>query len=282
MSLASPLVPPSLSDDDIHYPAEDGEPMAETQIHIRAIILLFQALEDFLARCLDIYIAADMFWYWEKGNVGARRAPDVMVIKGVGRRVRRSFLSWKENEAVPCVIFEMASEGTWRENLNEKRRVYEALGVNEYFVFDPEALYLQPVLQGFRRGEDGKFVPLQYDVDNQLHCEELGIILRPEGEFLRVLDAQTGNPVLLRTERAEKEAQRANEEKKQADVANKRADAEKKRADAEKKRADAEKKRADAEKKQTDTERKRADNLERELARLKALYEKNGGANPTS
>jgi Uma2 family endonuclease len=95
MSMASPKILPRVLDDDIMYPAEDGEPMAETQIHIRAIILLFQALEDYLARRLDIYIAADMFWYWEKGNVAARRAPDVMVIKGVGRQVRLSFLSCK-------------------------------------------------------------------------------------------------------------------------------------------------------------------------------------------
>jgi len=245
--LARQLVPPDEADDELLYPAEDGEPMAETQIHIRAIILLFQALEDYLAKRLDIYIAADMFWYWEKGNVGARRAPDVMVIKGVGRRVRRSFLSWKENGAVPCVIFEMASQGTWRENLKEKRRLYEKLGVKEYFVFDPEAKYLRPPLQGFRRNRNGLFVPLDLDANKQLHCQELGINLRPEGEFLRVLDAKTGKRVLWRTEWIEKEKNRAN---------------------AEKRRANAEKRRADA--------------LEREVARLKELREKNGGSGPTT
>jgi Uma2 family endonuclease len=218
MSMASSRKLRRVVDDDILYPAEDGEPMAETQIHIRAIILLFQALEDYLARRLDIYIAADMFWYWEEGNVAARRAPDVMVIKGVGRQVRRSFLSWKEKGAVPCVIFEMASQGTWRENLNEKRKLYERLGVNEYFIFDPESKYLRPAFQGFRRNENGVYVPLKHDGKKQLRCKELGIDLRVDGEFLRVIDAKTGKPVLFRSEWREAETKRANAEKKRADA----------------------------------------------------------------
>ena len=218
MSIAGKLFRPDSLDDEDLYPAEDGEPMAETQIHIHTIILLFQALEDYLAQRLDIYIAADMFWYWEKGNVGACRAPDVMVIKGVGRRVRRSFLSWQENDAVPCVIFEMASKGTWRENLKEKRKLYEALGVREYFIFDPEARYLRPPLRGFRLGENGVFVPLRHDGDGLLHCEELAIHLRAEGESLRLVDAETGKPVLSRTERIETEQKCAKLEKRRADA----------------------------------------------------------------
>jgi Uma2 family endonuclease len=237
MSMARSKNLPSLLDDDFLYPAEDGEPMAETQIHIRAIILLFQALEDYLARRLDNYIAAGMFWYWEKGNVAARRAPDVMVIKGVGRRVQRSFLSWKENDAAPCVIFEMASQGTWRENLNQRRKLYERLGVNEYFIFDPEGLYLRPALQGFRRNARGVFVPVKHDAKEQLRRKELGIDLRGEGKFHRVIDTKSGKPVLFRTEWREAETKRANAEKTRADA------------------------------------------LEREVARLKALWRKNGGEN---
>jgi Uma2 family endonuclease len=183
--------------------------MAETPIHIRAIILFFQALEDVLAALTDVYLAADMLWYWEENNPGARRAPDVMVIKGVGRAERRSFFSWRENGAVPCFIVEFASEKTWREDLYEKRRLYAELGVREYFIFDPEALYLRPALQGWRLDERGVYVPLEPDTDDRLKSEELGLYLRGEGTMLRLIDAATGQPVPTREERVEQERSRA-------------------------------------------------------------------------
>jgi Uma2 family endonuclease len=198
MSLAPP---PTAKLEEIQYPSSDGKPMAETPIHVRAIMLLYQALEDVFTALTDVYIAADMFWYWEEGNPQARRAPDVMVVKGVGRAERRSFFSWRENGAVPNVIVEFASEHTWREDLFEKRRLYAELGVREYFIFDPEALYLRPVLQGFRRNEHGLYVPLEPDTDERLKSEELGLCLRGEGTMLRLVDAATGRVIPTREER---------------------------------------------------------------------------------
>jgi Uma2 family endonuclease len=186
---------------EVIYPSSDGEPMAETPLHVRAIMLLFQALEDFLAGQKDAYIAADMFWYWQEGHPEARRAPDVMVIKGVGRAERRSFFSWRENGAVPCFIVEVTSEGTWRENLYEKRQLYARLGVQEYFLFDPEGQYLRPALQGFHRNQQGVYVPVEPDTEDRLKSEELGLYLRAEGAMLRLIDAATGQSVYTREER---------------------------------------------------------------------------------
>ena len=70
-------------EDGVYYPSSDGKPMAETGIHVTAILMLYQALEDFFRGRDDVYLAANMFWYWEKGNPKARRAPDVMVVTGV-------------------------------------------------------------------------------------------------------------------------------------------------------------------------------------------------------
>jgi Uma2 family endonuclease len=216
MSTARRIVAPEWEDEDL-YPAEDGEPMAETQIHIRAIILLFQAFEDFLIRQLDIYIAANMFWYWEKGNPGARRAPDVMIIKGVGRAERRSFFTWRENGAVPSVIVEVVSKKKYRDDYFTKRELYAKLGVKEYFLFDPEAIHFRPPLVGFRRNERGRYVRIKPDSDKRLRCDELGLLLQSEGKTLRLIDAATGQSVLSRDERAEGERQRA--EALQAEVA---------------------------------------------------------------
>ena len=158
-------------------------------------------MEDFLAALTDTYIGADMFWYWEENNPQAGRAPDLMVIKGVGRADRRSFFSWREHGAVPCLIIEITSERTWREDLYEKLQLYARLGVQEYYIFDPESLYLRPALQGFRRNEKGTYVPLEPDAEERLKSEELGLYFRAEGTMLRLLDAATGQPVLTKDER---------------------------------------------------------------------------------
>ncbi len=191
---------PAPKADEASYPCSDSQPMAETTLHVQAIILLLQALQDVFRSAADVFVAADLFWYWEEGNPNARKAPDIMVVRGVPKRDRRSFLSWQENHAVPAVIIEIASQGTWREDLYEKRPLYERLGVREYFLFDPEALYLRPALQGFRRSDQGLLVPIEPDAGDRLLCQELGLYLRAEGAMIRLTDARTGQPVWTKDE----------------------------------------------------------------------------------
>jgi len=205
MSIATPSKAPP-GREEIDYPASDGQPMAETGLDVQAILLLFQALLD--ARPVTDFVAADMFWYWEEGHPESCVAPDVMVVKGVGRSDRRSFFSWREGGAVPCAVFEMASQKTWRDDLGPKRQLYERLGVREYFLFDPEGEYLRPPLWGFRLRE-GRYEPIDPDADERLRSEELGVLMRAEGLMLRLFDWTTGVPIPTREERVEQEQRRA-------------------------------------------------------------------------
>ena len=143
-------------------------------------------------------MASDLFWYWEEGNTGARVAPDVMVVPGVGTHPRRSFLSWEENGAIPAVVFEMASEGTWRDDLDDKFDQYERLGVKEYFLFDPECVHLVPQLQGYRLNGTAYRRLRQTEL-----VSELGFGLRAEDTMLRLIDLETGQPIPTRLERAD-------------------------------------------------------------------------------
>lgn len=214
---------------DVFYPSGDGQPMAETGIHVRAIELLHQALEDFFRDRPDVFIAADMFWYWKERDAEAKVAPDVMVVPGVGSHDRRSFFTWEENGAAPAVVFEMASENTWRDDLGTKFWRYEELGVREYFLFDPEGLYLVPVLQGFRLNRSAYRRLLSAD---DVLESELGFKLRAEGQVLRLIDAKTGQPVPTRAEAVERATQLADAEQRRADAEQQRAEAERQRADA--------------------------------------------------
>lgn len=184
----------------IDYPASDGQPMAETGIHVQAIILLHQALQDFFADRPDVFVASDMFWYWVQGDTTQKIAPDVMVVPGVGNHHRRTFNSFDEGGAIPAVVFEMASEGTVDDDLDAKFEKYEGLGVREYYLFDPEAVHLVPPLQGYRLNRSA-YRRIIRNGAGELECD-LGFRLRAEGMMLRLIHATTGNPIPTREERA--------------------------------------------------------------------------------
>jgi Uma2 family endonuclease len=201
---------------DPRYPDSDGRFMGDTDHHNRALILLRQGLEDRFADQPDVYIASNLVMYYEEGNPKARRDPDGLVAKKVvGKHLRRSYRVWEEG-VVPAVLFEVASKDTWRVDLYEKPALYASIGVKEYFLFDPEGLYLDPVLQGFKTVK-GKPVPMKPAKDGSLVSKQLGLRLVPQGGMLRLIDLETGEPVLTREERAEQERQRAEQEKQRAD-----------------------------------------------------------------
>jgi Uma2 family endonuclease len=193
--------------EEVYYPETDEEPMGETDFHAIAMILLREGLVDFFAPQPRVYVASNMFLYYVEGDATRNKSPDVMVVKGVGKHFREVFKTWEEG-AVPSVAFEIVSKRTRREDVGPKRREYARIGVNEYFLFDPQGRYLEPVLQGYRL-TGRRYMPLPAAADGSLTSEELGLRLVPEGYLLRLTDARTGERVLTREEKAERERVRA-------------------------------------------------------------------------
>jgi Uma2 family endonuclease len=189
---------------EIEYPESDGQPIGETDFHFTTIILLIQTLRDYFADHPQVYIAGDLMFYYEQGNPHAVKAPDVLVVKGVPKHKRRVYKLWEE-QAIPCTIFEITSKQTGSADLTTKYQLYERLGVKEYFLFDPLAEYLQPRLQGFTLVQ-GHYQVLPLSVEGELMSRELGLILRPQGDLLRLVDFYTGQ--MLATSR--EETRRAN------------------------------------------------------------------------
>jgi len=58
----------------IVYPESDGEPLAETEVHILAIIDFIATLRFHYRSRRDIYVIGNMFLYYEEGNPRARKA----------------------------------------------------------------------------------------------------------------------------------------------------------------------------------------------------------------
>jgi Uma2 family endonuclease len=185
---------------DPRFPDEDGRPMGDTDFHSDALIWLREALQDFLASWADWYVASNIILYWDFDNPNNRRDPDILVARGVGNHRRRSFRVWEEG-TLPCVLFEVASKNTWREDVGPKFVQYARVGIPEYFLFDPEDRYIRPALQGFRL-KKGLYVPIKPARDGSLKSKELGLRMVPEGPMLRLIDATTGEGIPTRAERA--------------------------------------------------------------------------------
>ena len=146
--------------------------MAETGIHFEVIYYLVKPARLVSSHRPDHYVACDMFLYWEEGNPKARKAPDVMVIKGVELRPPRpNFKIWEEG-ATSAVIFEITSPSTATEDATGKLQIYEQIGVKEYFLFDPLYEYLAGPLMGYRLIGD-KYEPLMPSANGCLVSNEL-------------------------------------------------------------------------------------------------------------
>ena len=201
----------ALSPGAVEYPSSDGKPLAENDAQLAAILYAVGALRVYFAKRSDVYVSGDLLIYYEEGNPRASVAPDVFVVFGVEDRMRMSYKVWEEGKG-PEFVLEVASPGTWREDVGPKRGVYASLGVKEYWLYDPLGEHLTPVLQGYRLEGDGyERQPLLESVDGGLglHSEGLGLELWARGGEMRFRDPVTGLDLLGHREehdRAEREA----------------------------------------------------------------------------
>ena len=261
--------------EQLEYPESDGLPMGETDTHRRWMIRIDKLL-SYRLREQRVYVGSNLLVYYEPGKPSRFVVPDNFVVFDCDPSDRRTFKIWEEGR-VPDVVFEITSQSTSQEDLVKKPLIYEAMGVREYFLYDPTASYLKPALQGFRLAE-GRLVLIEPSAD-ELSCETLGVNLRLSGYDLLLIDAVTGDRLLTEAEankvkaeeegvRAEEERLRAEEERLRAEEERLRADEERLRAEEERLRADEERLRADEEKERADFEHSRAD--AEQFARLAA------------
>ena len=209
-AVARKAVPRPLSLSD--YPESDGKPMAETPIHWHATVDAAQPLHDFYRDRADVYVGSDMMMYYREGDIRACVSPDVFVAIGVPKLPeRRVWRTWVEGKLADFVL-EITSLSTRREDEVTKRKLYAELGVREYWQFDPEGDYLEPMLQGRRLESDGEYRALAMERrDGTLsHGTMLGLELRLQGDRLRLFDPRRGDYLL--TPREKEEALRGTEE----------------------------------------------------------------------
>ncbi len=173
----------------IEYPSSDGEHKAETDIHRKLMNRLIDTLEQFFHAESDVYVSGNLLIYYVEGDTGKRVAPDVFVVRGVGKHDRRVYKLWEEGRA-PDVVIELSSRQTWGDDLQKKWRLYEQLEVKEYYIFDPEYDYLPSSLLAYKL-RDGQYE--QIEVENgRVKSEELGLEIVDTDETLRLYDPRSG------------------------------------------------------------------------------------------
>ncbi|MFM7885854.1 MAG: Uma2 family endonuclease [Pseudanabaena sp.] len=212
---------------EVVYPSSDGEPLAETQQHVLAILMTFALLRLYLQEKPAV-VFADQFLYYIEGNPKARVAPDVMVVFDIEKRLYGNYKIW-EGKQTPAIVIEVTSAGTKDTDWNFKKMLYEQLEVTEYWLFDPYGEWVTEQLQGFRLNEDGVYKPIKDNCSEvlqlRLQAEEYLIgfyrldngekLLTPEELYAAALDAQA---------KAEQESQRAEQESQRAELEKARAD----------------------------------------------------------
>jgi Uma2 family endonuclease len=113
-------VPPERRTRDIEYPSGDGQPMAETELHLEDMIDTIQVLKDHFAVQPNVYVCGNLLLYNEEGNPRKNVAPDVFVALDVPKQPPRdNYLVWKEGKA-PDFVVEITSKSTKREDKKKK------------------------------------------------------------------------------------------------------------------------------------------------------------------
>ncbi|MGH2494787.1 MAG: Uma2 family endonuclease [Ktedonobacteraceae bacterium] len=192
---------------DSHSTQEDL--MGETAFHhalvhylIEVLTWLFHGQRYAIYGNLNMYQTADVMEY--------PMAPDVAVIQGVV--YQPTMRSWRVGKSGPApqVVFEIASEETWKKDLREKPAKYARMGVQEYFAYDPHEFPLPASrnrrLFGWQLDQNSQTMQeMRPAPDGSLWSPSLENWLVPDGAILRLYN-RTGK---MRLTYGEAEARRA-------------------------------------------------------------------------
>ena len=237
---------------DPNHPEPLPEAMYQERILREIAYLLTYYLTDTPGRS-DVLVSSNTFLCYDRSNLNRYITPDCYVALGVDEaaiRSRRLYLPWEAGKP-PDLALEMASESTADDDTGDKRRLYESIGVGEYWRFDATGgdYYGEPLVG--ERLVDGRYqrmeITRQPDGALRGYSPTLDLYLvwqpQPDGEgWLYLYDPATGQRLrpLSHVRRSEAAAI--------ADAADARADADAARSEvaAANDRADAAEGRADA------------------------------------
>ncbi|MDE0085155.1 MAG: Uma2 family endonuclease [Candidatus Poribacteria bacterium] len=233
-------IPSVPTDESDIYPETDGKPMAVSDLHRRILIRTLQVLDTHFEERPEVYVSGDILMYYVEGDPRKSVAPDVLVTFGLGKKLRRTYKVWEEGK-VPDFAMEFSSENTYRNDLGKKLELYGLLGIQDYFLYDAEGLYLPSALMGFELVDD-VYVPISAGPTGGLHSSALGLDFHVDNVGLGIYDPAANDwlqtPAESALSLAEQEAIRAETAEARAETAEARAEQETTRAETAEARAE--------------------------------------------
>jgi Uma2 family endonuclease len=203
------LIPDSST--EVIYPESDGQPISDNTKQFRWIVVIKENLELLFSDRPEVFVAGDLLWYRVEGDNKLRQAPDVLVVFGRPKGDRGSYRQWQEGNIAPQVVFEILSPGNRFGEMLRKLEFYQRYGVEEYYLYDPDAVELTGLL---RAGEKLELIDsvngwVSPRLQIRFQPTEAGLeIYRPDGErFLTYVELAQQRDA--ERQRAESEHQRA-------------------------------------------------------------------------
>ena len=198
-------------DAGIYYPETDGRPFAESDLHRIHIIDTYHRLNAYYEDRDDVYVSGNLLIYDVPGKTQRSISPDVMVVFGIEKKMRRTYKTWEEGKA-PDLVMEFSSKTTYRSDLNKKKIRYAQLGVKEYFLYDPERSYLDDPLVGLRLNNDGEYETILSLPNGGIPSAVLGLEFHIQEDDLGIYNPITNEWLPTPAEKAEKEAEARRQE----------------------------------------------------------------------
>jgi Uma2 family endonuclease len=188
----------------VEYPESDGQPMADNTRQFMWIVALYGNLAAQYRDQKDVFVGGNQFWFPREGEPETFKAPDVYVVFGRPKGHRSSWKQWEEGGVPLTVVFEILSPKNTHFEMVDKLQFYDEHGVEEYYVYDPDA----NGLLAYARGRSalrlipfkGHYTSPRLGVRFDLTGPEM-VVYHPDGRpFLtfEVLEAERVNQTNLR------------------------------------------------------------------------------------
>lgn len=210
----------------IIYPESDGKPMADNTKQFRWITILASNIAGMFRHRNDVFVGGDMLWYPVEGENEIRQAPDVYVVFGRPKGDRGSYRQWEENDIPITVVFEILSPSNTIMEMVQKFSFYDEYGVEEYYIYNPDANKLDVYQRGketlhYVRNVEQYTSPrlgIRFDLSTQ---PEMTVYRSDGRRFLTFEELEESHE--QQQERADKQQQRADKAEQRADKAEQRA-----------------------------------------------------------
>lgn len=193
-----------------------GDKVVQHPLHGQICILLYGFLNDRYESRQDVAVLFDVKILW--GDAERKRpSPDVMVIQGVrDRRIKTPSFNVAREGARPCLIIEVVSNSDPRirdTDLVDKVHLYEQKRIQEYLTIELPHPSTDGRFRwiGRRLGGNRRYVPIEPDAEGRILSETTGLrfATTPDGQWVLVFDAATGERLLTSLEIAERAARAA-------------------------------------------------------------------------